>query len=191
MTTELLHGVDLATQLRRRGALPVEDAVDVAIQACEALAGVHAAGILHCDVRPGKLFMTTRDGAAFLVVLTSIIACPHDPSDQAARLDPRTDIYSLGVTLCELLAGEPLVSFTPRPPSPSGRVVFDSKCRSPRDLNVPSDLVPILEKAIAVDRSLRYDSMASFAWALAPSAPPRSRPVLDRLCWGGAAPHRS
>jgi serine/threonine-protein kinase len=187
MTTELLEGVDLAKQFGRSGALPVEDAVDVTIQACAALAAVHAAGVLHCDVRPEKLFMTTRDGVPFVIVLTSIISYLGSPSDgprAPAPLDPRTDVFSLGVTLCFLLTGKTLLSFTQLPPSPSGRLELLPRQRAPRDIGLPPDLVPTLEKACAQDRRHRYDSTTSFARALTPFSPPRSQEVLDRLCEG-------
>jgi serine/threonine protein kinase len=182
MTTEHLEGIDLATELHLGGALRAEDAVDFALQACEALADAHALGILHCDLRPGKLFVSIRDEAPFVTVLISIISVFPDARTRY-HFDHRADIFTLGVTLGELLAGKPLFSYVETPPSPSGRVMTSREYASLRITrpDLPPDLVSLVEKAFSEDPSNRYDSMASFALALARFAPPRSRPVLDRI----------
>ncbi len=61
---EYLEGEDLAHILKRRGPLPIAEAVDYLAQACEALAGAHAAGIVHRDLKPGNLFLARVAGEA-------------------------------------------------------------------------------------------------------------------------------
>jgi eukaryotic-like serine/threonine-protein kinase len=70
MVMEYLDGSDLSRVLRKRGPLPIEDAVDYLLQACEAIAEAHAAGIVHRDLKPGNLFLTRRaDGSPLVKVL--------------------------------------------------------------------------------------------------------------------------
>jgi len=69
---EYLEGHDLATWLKQRGALPVEQAVEFVLQACEALAEAHSLGIVHRDLKPANLFCVRR----------------ADGLPAAARLDP-------------------------------------------------------------------------------------------------------
>ncbi len=70
MVMEYLHGQDLADWVRDRGAMPISDAVEFVLQACEALAEAHALGIVHRDLKPANLFVTLRaDGTPCVKVL--------------------------------------------------------------------------------------------------------------------------
>ncbi len=67
---ESLDGADLGAILRERGRLPVGEATDYVLQACEALAEAHALGVVHRDLKPANLFLTTRvDGSPSVKVL--------------------------------------------------------------------------------------------------------------------------
>jgi serine/threonine protein kinase len=67
---EYLSGSDLSEIVRSRGALPVTEAVDYVLQACEAIAEAHARGIVHRDLKPSNLFLTQRaDGSSLVKVL--------------------------------------------------------------------------------------------------------------------------
>src|SRR5262249_7955982 len=133
MVMELLHGTDLGAMIAAGRPLPVAEAVGYLLQACEALAEAHQKGIIHRDLKPSNLFLTTRpDGSPLLKVfdfgiaklvaeepeqnlrLTSTgsgIGSPQYMSPEqvrdASRVDARTDIWALGVTLYELLAAAP------------------------------------------------------------------------------------
>jgi serine/threonine protein kinase len=69
MVMERLHGTDLH-KVARRGALPIEEAIDAILQASEAVAEAHAQGIVHRDLKPANLFVTTRvDGSTLIKVM--------------------------------------------------------------------------------------------------------------------------
>src|SRR5690242_8642511 len=70
MVMEYLHGEDLATFVRSRGPLPLPQAVELILQACEAISEAHALGIVHRDLKPANLFATRRaDGILSVKVL--------------------------------------------------------------------------------------------------------------------------
>src|SRR5258708_21541766 len=62
MVMELLAGTDLGKQLTTTGPLTTERAIDYVLQACEALAEAHVAGIVHRDIKPDNLFIATTSG---------------------------------------------------------------------------------------------------------------------------------
>ncbi|MEM9494056.1 MAG: serine/threonine-protein kinase, partial [Myxococcota bacterium] len=128
---EYLEGIDLARLLAEHGPLPVSDAVDYLLQACLAMAEAHSLHIVHRDLKPANLFLTRRiDGSPLLKVLdfgiSKVDAAGQDPvitqeasgetlgspgymSPEQLRavsdVDQRTDIWSLGAILFELLTG--------------------------------------------------------------------------------------
>ncbi len=203
MVMEYLDGRDLA-KVVSEGPLPVEDAVDYLLQACEALAEAHAAGIIHRDLKPANLFLTKRrDQSAFVKVLDfgisklmdtaeagltktdAIMGSPFYLSPEQAKsarsVDARTDLWALGAILHELLAGKrPFVgeSFT--------ELLAAILMEEPRSLrearpDVPEELDAIVRRCLAKDPSHRFANVAELAQALAPFAPPRSRISIDRI----------
>lgn len=130
LVMEYLRGEDLGARVEREGALPMQLAVDCTLQAAEALALAHAAGIVHRDIKPSNLWLTAReDGTPLLKVLdfgisklldqnadakltetTSVFGSPMYMSPEqirsAKRVDARADIWALGVVFHELLTGE-------------------------------------------------------------------------------------
>jgi serine/threonine-protein kinase len=128
MVMEYLQGIDLAAWLHQRGALEVEQAVAFVLQACEALAEAHSLGIVHRDLKPANLFCIQRpDGELSIKIIdfgiskvtppgakpdemtrtTTLMGSPHYMSPEQMRaaknVDARSDIWSLGVILFELL----------------------------------------------------------------------------------------
>ena len=132
MAMELLKGEDLGTLLQRVGHLDVETACSVALQAATALEKAHAAAIVHRDLKPANIYLVEREDQTALVKLVdfgiakivrdsesgggltrtgSAIGTPNYMSPEQAQglqtLDHRTDIYSLGAVLHEMIAGSP------------------------------------------------------------------------------------
>ncbi|MGW6918798.1 protein kinase domain-containing protein [Kitasatospora sp. NPDC054939] len=127
---ELVQGQSLAALLARQGALPVERAVGIAAAVCEGLEVAHSAGLVHRDVKPGNIMITNDGGVKVvdfgiaragssanltqtaMVVGTAAYISPEQAT--AAPLDARTDLYSVGCVLYEMLTGDqPFVAETP------------------------------------------------------------------------------
>jgi serine/threonine-protein kinase len=172
------------------------------IQACDAISEAHCLGIVHRDLKPANLFLSKRpNGSPIIKVLDFGISKTQDASvdnltkttaamgsalymspeqmQQTRGVDHRTDIYALGISLYELLAGrQPFYAETM--PQLCAEI-FTGTPTPLRDLrpDIPETLGAVLEKAYARDRELRYSSIAEFVVALAPWAPRRSQPVID------------
>ncbi|XXT20956.1 serine/threonine-protein kinase [Sorangium sp. So ce429] len=125
---EHLVGGDLQQIIFERGPLPVHEAVDYVLQACDALAEAHAQGLVHRDLKPANLFLTRRpSGAPFVKVLDfgisrritpdavelsnsrALLGSPFymapEQMVRARRVDPRSDVWSMGVVLHHLVTG--------------------------------------------------------------------------------------
>ncbi|WP_437738360.1 serine/threonine-protein kinase [Sorangium sp. So ce1335] len=128
MVMEHLVGSDLQQIVLDRGPLPVREAVDYVLQVCDALAEAHAQGLVHRDLKPANLFLTRRpNGAPFvkvldfgiskrikpdatdltntLVLLGSPFYMAPEQMRRARHVDTRSDVWSMGVVLHQLVTG--------------------------------------------------------------------------------------
>ncbi len=189
---EYLEGEDLAIALEHRGPLPVAVAVDYLLQTCEALAEAHGVGIVHRDLKPGNLFLTRRvDGKSLIKVLdfgiskladgrenlsltqtAEVVGSPKYMSPEqlrASRLaDARSDIWSLGIILYELIGGE--VPFVAETLAHLCAIVISEPPRSIRALRpeVPVGIEQIIARCLEKDPNDRFQSVADLAMALDP-----------------------
>jgi serine/threonine-protein kinase len=121
LVMEYVQGATLRDLLRRRGPLPEREALDLAARLADGLAAAHRAGVIHRDIKPANLlvdadghvkiadFGIARDDSATSTPTTaSIMGSVHYMSPEQAQghaVDPRSDVYSLGAVLFELLTG--------------------------------------------------------------------------------------
>jgi serine/threonine-protein kinase len=204
MVMELLNGHDLAAELEQRGQLPVTEAVEYVLQACEAVGEAHRAGIVHRDLKPANLFLTRNaDGSPCIKVfdfgvsktlgsnqlqLTSegqAVGSPlyMAPEQMMAKpdVDTRADIWALGVILYELIAGK-----TPFHAETLIALHTNVLVKGPTPLttylpNAPPGLEAIILQCLDKERDRRWPDVASFASALAQYAPARVQTYPARV----------
>ncbi|UQA56825.1 serine/threonine-protein kinase [Polyangium aurulentum] len=212
---EHLEGEDLGALLRRGSALPVEEAVLYVLQAAEALAEAHGLGIIHRDLKPANLFLTRRpDGMPCVKVLdfgiskitgvvseievtrtNAVLGSPQymapEQMHSARDVDARSDIWSLGVILYQLLTHalpfrgrsftEVVASVLTTPPAPPSRLAP----------HVPPGLDAVVLRCLERDPSVRPANVGELAQRLQPFAPPVAGFLVDRIVRLAMSPVRS
>ena len=176
-----LYDGETVQQRIARGPLPVSEAIGIAVQVCRALAKAHARGIVHRDIKPSNVLVTTDGvvklldfGIAKLVDITltgaagplGTIAYMSPEQARGEPVDHRTDIWSLGIVLYEMLTGQrPHAGET----AMSIARAMQHEATPPGSLrrpDIPASVDRVVAKALAVTVADRYQSAQAFEEAL-------------------------
>jgi len=179
IAAELIEGITLREHMiRARGLLPVDEALRLARQCASTLAAAHRAGIVHRDIKPENVMIRQPDqlvkvldfglarilepGQDWAIEATqtgSVMGTPRYMSPEQARgqkPDARSDIFSLGAMLYEMIAGRPAF------PGATAPEIFASLLGTEPDLKAAGPLAGLLSRALVKDPAARLSSMEEF-----------------------------
>jgi len=192
---EYVEGESLSERIRR-GPLPWRQALELTAQACTGLSAAHEKGVIHRDIKPSNLLVTNSAGheqikiidfgiakvledagigVARMTTQTGIfIGTPDYASPEQAQgtpgsgLDARTDIYSLGLVLYEMLTGAR--PFTAETTIATLLMRLQNAPTAPRrlrpELDIPAAVSDLVMKALAKDRNYRFASAGAMGQAI-------------------------
>jgi eukaryotic-like serine/threonine-protein kinase len=194
MVMELLKGESLSERLAQQGRMFYREACRLLVPCIEAVGEAHGAGIIHRDLKPANIFLCRARGrepemakvldfgvSRFAVIPDSlqgartksgaVVGTPFYMAPEQMRgqpIDERVDVYSMGVTLYEVLAGvrpydaasygDLLLKIAEAKPPPLSHLVSE----------LPAGLIEIVNRAMAYERDIRFRSMEELACALEP-----------------------
>ncbi|MGC1321746.1 MAG: serine/threonine-protein kinase, partial [Candidatus Udaeobacter sp.] len=178
---ELLEGETLEARIRREGPMPLSLALEITEQAARALAAAEACGVVHRDIKPSNIMLEFDAGGASIVKVidygvakvlapqagagaeqtragfigTPAFASPEQFAENGkSRIDTRSDIYSLGVTLWFLLCGRtPFVGRTLE--EVAARQAEELPLEQLKNAHVPARVIALLQSMLAVDPAKR------------------------------------
>jgi serine/threonine-protein kinase len=204
LVMEYLSGTDLAARVRARGPLPRAEAVHHLLEASEAVAEAHQRGIVHRDLKPSNLFLAERtNGTAILKVLDFGISKLSDPSEEhdtsessvmgspqymspehllsMRNADARSDIWSLGVVLHELLTGKTPFRAQQMPELVATILQRPASANDLEQAGVPEGLQAVVLRCLEKEPAQRFADVGELAAALAPFGPRGSAGSVERI----------
>jgi eukaryotic-like serine/threonine-protein kinase len=181
-----VKSTSLKDVLKQRGALPWEDALQIARQTADALDYAHANGLLHRDVKPSNILISSSEGAVLtdfglgkeidsggddtytgthtgMILGTPQYIAPEIWDGQEAT--PASDQYALACVVCEILTGQVLFD-APMPFAAAKKHGLPPQFPEIWLAGIPDGIDAVLSKALAMDSKDRYTSCAAFAAAL-------------------------
>lgn len=185
MVMEYLEGQDLGELLTRHGAFSISDAIEYTLQACDALNAAHKLGVVHRDIKPANFFLTKNEHGEKIVKMLDFGISKTDGENltksavmlgtpfymapeqlySAKAADIRSDIWSMGVVMYELIeGGRPF----------TGESVFElggailSNPPQPTKKAWPKGLFAVVQKCLEKEPEKRFQSAADLLAALAP-----------------------
>jgi tRNA A-37 threonylcarbamoyl transferase component Bud32 len=202
---EYIEGVDLRRVLTEKGPLPADQAFEACIRVAEGLQAIHEAGIIHRDLKTANLMVDAQgvvrlmdfgiakqiesEAAVGATATGLIVGTPEYMSPEQARgdkLDPRSDVYALGIVAFELFTGK--VPF--RGQTPMATIFKHLQDAPPFDgpaaAALPREAVPVIRRALAKTPEERHASAIEFAHAMVEAReaagipPPATGPLTPR-----------
>lgn len=171
---EFIDGITLKDYINEKGVLPWREAIGIAVQICSALEQAHKNHIVHRDIKPHNIMITSEGIAkvtdfgiaravtsATITMVGSTIGSVHYFSPEQARgsfTDEKSDLYSLGVTIYEMVTGK--VPFDGESPVAVALKHIQEKAERPIEVNpsIPKGVNDLIIKAMKKDQNLRYQT---------------------------------
>ena len=180
ITMEFIDGRDLKSLIREKGKFTPEDAIQIVVQVCKALEVSHAEGVIHRDLKPQNIMVDEQgkvsvmdfgiargmEAGGGMTQTGALVGTPEYMSPEQAKgqhLDARSDLFSLGIILYELLTG-----YSPYKADTAMATLWKrthEAARPPIELEpgIPRAVSDMVVKCLEIDRDRRYQSVAEFA----------------------------
>jgi len=178
LAMELLEGTDLRTRLKEKG-LATDEAVEIAVQVADGLGFAHERGVVHRDIKPGNIMLLERGGAKimdfgiarmrsddFKTSTGMVLGTPRFMSPEqiaGVAVDQRSDVFSLGVVLYEMLTGQMLFAGADSAQIAHNVTNIEHEPPSRRNKEVSSLLDFVVARALKKDPAVRYQDAYEFA----------------------------
>ncbi len=174
MVMEYIDGPTLKNLIENKGALPEEQAVEYSLQICSALSAAHKKGIIHRDIKPHNILMESDENlkvtdfgiaksvASGISKSGQVIGSVYYVSPEQAKgevLDQRSDIYSLGIVMYEMLTGR--LPYTGEKSVSVALKHINERITPPKQINegISDSINKIILKATSKDKHDRYESI--------------------------------
>ena len=185
ISMQFVDGIELGEMVRSRGRLSVDEGYDVAFQLVDGLEAIHDQGIVHRDLKTSNVMIDRRgtallmdfgiaklwegDAGTALTAYGQIVGTPQYMSPEQAQgepLDPRSDIYAIGVILFELFTGGRLFDASNFPAMLYKKLHGPLQLETGAAAHLPESLRPVIRKALATAAADRHPSTRELRSAL-------------------------